>query len=96
MATLIKGFINLTKCNNKAYLKKLKNQDTIVNVDIWLNDEADKYDNTVSISLSQSKEQREAKEPKVYIGNGKPSDFKKNTGIQDAIVIEIDKNDLPY
>ena len=36
-----------------------------------INDELDKYGNNVAITLQQTKEQREAKEKKVYVGNGK-------------------------
>jgi hypothetical protein len=36
-----------------------------------INDEQDKYGNNVAISLQQTKEQREAKEKRVYVGNGK-------------------------
>ena len=36
-----------------------------------INDEQDKYGNNVAITLQQTKEQREAKEKKVYVGNGK-------------------------
>ena len=36
-----------------------------------INDELDKYGNNVAITLQQTKEQREAKDKKVYVGNGK-------------------------
>ena len=36
-----------------------------------INDELDKYGNNVAITVQQTKEQREAKEKKVYVGNGK-------------------------
>ncbi len=36
-----------------------------------INDEQDKYGNNVAITLQQTKEQREAKEKRVYVGNGK-------------------------
>ena len=36
-----------------------------------INDELDKYGNNVAITQQQTKEQREAKEKKVYVGNGK-------------------------
>ena len=41
-----------------------------LNTQIFINDET-KYGNNVSMAYSQSKEQREAKEPKQYIANGK-------------------------
>jgi hypothetical protein len=36
-----------------------------------INDQLDKFGNNVAITLQQTKEQREAKEKKVYVGNGK-------------------------
>jgi hypothetical protein len=42
-----------------------------INYTASINDEQDKYGNNVAITLQQTKEQREAKEKKVYVGNGK-------------------------
>lgn len=36
-----------------------------------INDQLDKFGNNVAITLQQTKEQREAKEKRVYVGNGK-------------------------
>jgi len=36
-----------------------------------INDQLDKFGNNVAITLQQTKEQREAKTDKVYLGNGK-------------------------
>lgn len=38
---------------------------------IYVDNKIDKFGNNVSVQLSQSKEDREAKKPKVYLGNGK-------------------------
>lgn len=38
---------------------------------IYVDEKLDKFKNNVSIQLSQSKEDREAKKPKTYLGNGK-------------------------
>lgn len=35
----------------------------------------DKYENTHTVYVSQTKEQREAKEAKTYVGNGKKLNF---------------------
>jgi len=37
----------------------------------------DNYGNTHSVTLNQTKEQRDAKTPKVYVGNGKEYNFNK-------------------
>jgi hypothetical protein len=42
-----------------------------INISIIINDEADQYGNNVAIIESQTKEEREAKEKKNYLGNGK-------------------------
>jgi hypothetical protein len=72
MSTKFTGLINLTKCNNAKYLKSLKNGDKAVYVEIWLNDKADEFGNTMSVKISQTKEQREA-DGALYIGNAKPA-----------------------
>lgn len=41
-----------------------------LNTQIFINDET-KYGNNVSMAYSQTKDEREAKEPKQYIANGK-------------------------
>ncbi len=41
------------------------------NVTVVVNDETNQYGQNVSASMNQTKEQREAKEAKNYIGNGK-------------------------
>ena len=41
------------------------------NVTVVINDETNQYGQNVSASMNQTKEQREAKEAKNYIGNGK-------------------------
>ena len=42
-----------------------------INYTASINDELDKFGNNVAITVQQTKEQREAKEKKVYVGNGK-------------------------
>jgi len=37
--------------------------------------QADQYGNTHAVSMSQTKEQREAKASKIYVGNGKEYNF---------------------
>jgi len=46
-----------------------KNGKHYVNIGVWINDEADQYGNNAGITLSQSKEDREAKVKRTYIGN---------------------------
>ena len=48
-----------------------KNGKRYLNLTSWDNDEPDKYGNDFSVSISQSKEEREAKNKKTYLGNVK-------------------------
>lgn len=44
---------------------------TYIPLSVMVSDENDKFGNNVSVQLSQSQEDREAKKPKTYLGNGK-------------------------
>ena len=66
MSTLINASIDLSKVD-KSQLKDGK----YLSVQISVNDKVDNYNNNVAITVAQSKEQREAKEPKKYLGNGR-------------------------
>ena len=72
---MLSGSINLTKIDKTKIVstnkegKPFDNGAKYLNVVIWLNDEADQYGNNASIQISQTKEQREAGEKAVYIGN---------------------------
>lgn len=51
-----------------------------LNFNVNINDEVNKFGQDTSFSISQTKEQREAKQPRKYIGNGKTfwrSDFEQ-------------------
>lgn len=63
MSTIISVGINKDKItfNDKGW----------ANVTIFVNDETNAYGQNASAAMEQSKEQREAKEAKSYIGNGK-------------------------
>ena len=99
MAKLIGASINLAKIPKDAIIKGEKGQ--YVNVTIAVNDEENEYGQNTSITLGQSKEQREAKEPKVYLGNGKT--FWSNDGDTPAATqsaagadFHEDDDDLPF
>jgi hypothetical protein len=71
MSTLYTGSICVSDID-KSKLTQAKNGKLYLSVDIWINDQPDNYGNTGSISIRQSKEEREAKIKKTYIGNLKP------------------------
>lgn len=69
MAQLISASIDVTKISKDKLVKGEKG--TYLNITISINDEVDQYGNQAGIYESQSKEEREAKEKKNYLGNGK-------------------------
>jgi len=75
----------------KDKLTQAKNGKLYLNVDLWVNAEVDQYGNIGSVSVRQSKEDREAKEKKIYIGNFKKSELKQ----PDAPAADV-LSDLPF
>lgn len=66
MATLINASIDLTKVDKSKLIKG-----KYLNVTIAVNDNLDNYGNNVALTIQQSKEEREIKASKTYLGNGK-------------------------
>lgn len=69
MAQLISASIDVTKISKDKLVKGEKG--TYLNITISINDEIDQYGNQAGIYESQSKEERESKAKKNYLGNGK-------------------------
>ena len=69
MATILSASLNVAKIDQTKLIDGRTGK--FLNVTITINDEVDKYGNNASIFESQSKEEREAKTPKNYLGNGK-------------------------
>ena len=57
------------------------------NYTMSINDEVDKYGNNCAVTISQSKAQREAKEKKVYVGNGRVA-YVSDKGIAKAPYVD--------
>ena len=70
MSQIISASIDLSKID-KSKIVAGKNGQKYYSISISVNDEADKFGNDVAIITNQTKEEREAKAPKVYLGNGK-------------------------
>ncbi len=68
MSALINFSIDLSKLPKDKIINGKKGK--YINLTASINDET-RYGNNVSFSLSQSQEQRQNKEPKTYVGNGK-------------------------
>tara|TARA_R110002073_G_scaffold28936_1_gene91454 strand:- start:1097 stop:1417 length:321 start_codon:yes stop_codon:yes gene_type:complete len=69
MASIIKGSINLNVIPKDKIINGKKGK--YLPVTITINDEVDQFGNQGPFVVEQSKEEREAKVPKVYLGNVK-------------------------
>ena len=69
MSTLINGSIRVDKLPKEKFIKG-KDGAVYYNFTISVQDET-RYGNNVAFMDSQTKEEREAKMPKTYLGNGK-------------------------
>tara|TARA_R110002020_G_scaffold11250_3_gene42490 strand:- start:841 stop:1131 length:291 start_codon:yes stop_codon:yes gene_type:complete len=96
MAGIIKARIDVSKLPKEKFYKGKKGvyYEFIVSV----NDETNQYGQNVSISDSQTLEEREAKKPKLYLGNGEvvwTNDMIK-LAKKEATQEEPVTNDLPF
>jgi hypothetical protein len=67
MASIIKTSINLNEIPKDKIIVGKKGK--YLPITITINDEVDQFGNQGPVVVSQSKEEREAKNPKVYLGN---------------------------
>ena len=97
MRSLIKGSINLNKLPKEKLIKG-KNG-TYYDFTISVNDETGQFGDNCSIFCSQTKEEREAKTPKNYVGNAKViwTDGTITTAErQEEVETEAETADLPF
>ena len=67
MASIIKASINLSEIpKDKIYVGK---KGKYLPITITLNDDVDQFGNQGPVVIAQTKEERDAKTPKVYLGN---------------------------
>jgi hypothetical protein len=67
MASILKTSIDLTKIDKSKIIDGKKGK--YLPITITLNDEVDQFGNQGPVVISQSKEERESKVDKVYLGN---------------------------
>ena len=97
MASLINLNINVENLPKEKFVKGKKG--VYYNFTISVNDNTNQFGQNVSAFDSQTKEEREAKKPKQYIGNGKVvwTDGKSTKAQQEAQPQDNDNNvDLPF
>ena len=100
MATLISGYITAEKLEKILNTIRSKGEKGF-KFNVSVNDETNEHGNNASFYAEQTKEQREAKAPKFYFGNGKV--FWTNGTISVATKAEptaptpsAKKDDLPF
>ena len=67
MASIIRASINLNNVDKTKIINGKKGK--YLPIVVTLNDEVDQFGNNGPITIAQSKEEREAKEAKTYLGN---------------------------
>jgi hypothetical protein len=97
MAKLINASICLTDIE-KGRIQIGKNGKKYLNISISVNDEKDKFDNDVQISHSQTKEEREKKDKRIYLGNGKVVWSSEPKAVAEATTTNNESpiDDLPF
>lgn len=100
MARIIAASIDLSKID-KSKIVEGKNGAKYYNFDITVNDEPNQYGQDVALSDKQTKEERQAKAKKTFIGNGKTVWKNDNTGrvvdyTNPANPTDGPKDDLPF
>lgn len=102
MNTLFSGSICLTELIEQAKkghsaFSRAANQKVYVNINIWQNEEVDKFGNSISLQL-QSKKENIEKEGKIYIGNAKKFERQDPKPLDPNNVSDITEplDDLPF
>lgn len=98
MSRIIAASINLEKID-KSRIKEGKNgKGKYYDIIIVVNDELDQYQKDTQIQQGQTKEEREAKATKVYLGNGKTifNDLSANKPAAGKQSGNDDFQDLPF
>ena len=70
MSSLGNGWLNV-KAIDKKRLKETKGGSLGFSFQFAINDKVDQFGNNVSVWMAQTEEERKAKEPRIYLGNGK-------------------------
>lgn len=97
MSAIINASIRVDKLPKEKFIKG-KDGAVYYNLTISLNDET-RYGNNVAIMDSQTKEEREAKAQRNYLGNGKVvwhNEIIKLAEKEEAVSTPAASNDLPF
>jgi hypothetical protein len=100
MGQLIAISIDVTKLDKSKFVKGKKG--TYANITVSVNDEDDQFGNNTSVWESQTKEERDDKVDRNFLGNGKvvwssqSSNDTKKTSSKKASKQDDDSDDLPF
>lgn len=78
----------------KAKITEGKNGKKYINLVVDSRKEKDNYGNDLTVYVNQTKEEREAKVKKEYVGSGKTYEFVKT--VEAEVVGTVDDDDLPF
>lgn len=96
---ILTASINLSKID-KSKLAKGKNGNLWLNFDIFVSDSPDRLGNDAALAYRQTREERESRQKRIYIGNGKVVHGKIPDYLQKAIAKDNDilnvADDLPF
>ena len=95
MSSIINLKIDVNKITKDKLFKGEKG--TYANLTVAANKNGEsEYGDTPYVFESQSKEEREAKTPKVYLGNGKEFVFNGGTTASATATADMDDEDIPF
>lgn len=96
-------FISISICLSdipKDRIKAADNGKKYINLAVTRMKEPDKYEQTHTVFVSQSKEEREAKENKIYVGKGKEINFTPSSATVQSVEsmpeMSPEEDDLPF
>jgi hypothetical protein len=100
MSALVNFSLRVDKLPKQNFIKG-KNGAVYVNLTASINNDTNQYGQNVSFFVSQSKEERENKKDKLYIGNGQvvwnDGEIKNAEKKQEAATVETDTGgDFPF
>ena len=97
MAGIIKASINLSAIPKDKIIEGKKGK--YLPITITVNDDPDQFGNQGPVIVDQTKEEREAKAQRNYLGNGKviwTNDIIKLAEREAAVNTPVESNDLPF
>ena len=96
-------FISISICLSdipKDRIKAANNGKKYINLAVTRMKEPDKYEQTHTVFVSQSKEEREVKENKIYVGKGKEINFMPSgatvQSVESMPEMNLEEDDLPF